>query len=83
MTCDTGQHTRGRAAGLKVTKVPAKDPGPEPDWDALDKPGTGVRAQRRERQAPLLGLDDLGEAIELSVGRRRLDCDWIDIDREH
>ncbi|MFF7764291.1 PIN domain-containing protein [Streptomyces griseorubiginosus] len=51
LTCDTGQHTRGRAAGLKVTKVPAKDPGPEPDWDALDKPGTGVRAQRRERQA--------------------------------
>ncbi|MFC7261496.1 PIN domain-containing protein [Streptomyces lutosisoli] len=51
LTCDTGQHTRGRAAGLKVTKVPAKDPGPEPDWEALDKPGTGVRAQRRERQA--------------------------------
>jgi hypothetical protein len=51
LTCDTGQHTRGRAAGLKVTKVPAKDPGPEPDWSAQDKPGTGVRAQRRERQA--------------------------------
>lgn len=50
LTCDTGQHTRGRAAGLKVTKVPAKDPGPEPDWTAQDKPGTGVRAQRREKQ---------------------------------
>lgn len=51
LTCDTGQHTRGRAAGLKVTKVATKDPGPEPDWEALDKPGTGGRAQRRERQA--------------------------------
>jgi hypothetical protein len=51
LTCDTGQHTRGCAAGLKVTKVPARDPGPEPDWDALDKPGNGTRAKRRERQA--------------------------------
>lgn len=50
LTCDTGQHTRGRAAGLPVTKVPAKDPGPEPDWSAQDKVGTGVRAQRRARQ---------------------------------
>lgn len=49
LTCDTGQHTRGRAAGLKVTKIPAKDPGPEPDWAAQDKPGTGVRAQRRAK----------------------------------
>jgi hypothetical protein len=51
LTCDTGQHTRGRAAGLKVTKVPAKDPGPEPDWETQDKPGNGTRAKRRERQA--------------------------------
>ncbi|MEU2207578.1 PIN domain-containing protein [Streptomyces hygroscopicus] len=51
LTCDTGQHTRGRAAGLKVTKVPAKGPGPEPDWEAEDKPGNGTRAKRRERQA--------------------------------
>ncbi|GAA3077885.1 PIN domain-containing protein [Streptomyces glomeratus] len=51
LTCDTGQHTRGRAAGLKVTKVLAKDPGPEPDWEAQDKPGNGTRAKRRERQA--------------------------------
>jgi hypothetical protein len=51
LTCDTGQHTRGRAAGLKVTKVPAKDPGPEPDWSAQDTPGNGTRAKRRERQA--------------------------------
>lgn len=50
LTCDTGQHTRGRAAGLEVTKVPAKDPGPEPDWEAQDKPGNGTRAKRRERQ---------------------------------
>lgn len=51
LTCDTGQHTRGRAAGLNVTKVPAKDPGLEPDWEAQDKPGNGTRAKRRERQA--------------------------------
>ncbi|MEV7863564.1 PIN domain-containing protein [Streptomyces hirsutus] len=51
LTCDTGQHTRGRAAGLEVTKIPTKDPGPEPDWEALDKPGTGMRAQRRAKQA--------------------------------
>ncbi|MET8181346.1 PIN domain-containing protein [Streptomyces sp. NPDC005336] len=51
LTCDTGQHTRGRAAGLKVTKVPAKDPGPEPDWDSQNKPGNGTRAKRRERRA--------------------------------
>ncbi|MER6736508.1 PIN domain-containing protein [Streptomyces puniciscabiei] len=50
LTCDTGQHTRGRAAGLRVTKVPAKDPGPEPDWEAQEKTGSGVRAQRRARQ---------------------------------
>lgn len=51
LTCDTSQHTRGRAAGLRVTKVATKDPGDEPDWSAADKPGTGVRAQRRARQA--------------------------------
>lgn len=50
LTCDTSQHTRGRAAGLKVTKVPTKDPGPEPDWETQNKPGNGVRAQRRQRQ---------------------------------
>jgi hypothetical protein len=51
LTCDTGQHTRGRAAGLKVTKVETKDPGPEPDWEAEAKPGNSTRARRRERQA--------------------------------
>jgi predicted ribonuclease YlaK len=51
LTCDTGQHTRGRAAGLKVTKVATKDPGPEPDWAAQNQPGNGTRARRRERQA--------------------------------
>jgi hypothetical protein len=61
LTCDTGQHTRGRAAGLTVTKVAAKDPGPEPDWSAQDKPGNGTRAQRRERRA--------------SVDRARADSD--------
>ncbi|WP_217140272.1 PIN domain-containing protein [Streptomyces sp. AC627_RSS907] len=48
LTCDTGQHTRGCAAGLTVTKVPAKDPGPEPDWEAVEKPG--LRAERRMKQ---------------------------------
>ncbi|MFE1849903.1 PIN domain-containing protein [Streptomyces sp. NPDC059489] len=51
LTCDTGQHTRGRAVDLKVTKVPAKDPGPEPDWEAEQASGNGTRAKRRERQA--------------------------------
>lgn len=50
LTCDTSQHTRGRAAGLQVTKVVTKDPGPEPDWSAPDRSGTGVRANRRGRQ---------------------------------
>lgn len=50
LTCDTSQHTRGRAAGLHVTKVPTKDPGQEPDWEAQAKPGNGTRARRRERQ---------------------------------
>ncbi|MEU0354997.1 PIN domain-containing protein [Streptomyces cyaneofuscatus] len=55
LTCDTGQHTRARAAGLRVIKVPATDPGPEPDWSAQDKPGTGARAMRREKRAAANG----------------------------
>lgn len=52
LTCDTSQHTRGRAAGLQVTKVATKDPGPEPDWEAQNQPGNGTRAKRRAaRQA--------------------------------
>ena len=52
LTCDTSQHTRGCNAGLQVTKVAIKDPGPEPDWDAQNKPaGNGTRALRRQRQA--------------------------------
>lgn len=52
LTCDTSQHTRGCAAGLQVTKVATKDPGPEPDWDEQNKPsGNGTRARRRERRA--------------------------------
>ncbi|MBB5936523.1 hypothetical protein [Streptomyces zagrosensis] len=51
LTCDTSQHTRGRAAGLQVSKVATKDPGAEPDWSALDGSGPGVRTQRRARQA--------------------------------
>ncbi|MFI8456905.1 PIN domain-containing protein [Kitasatospora sp. NPDC085464] len=53
LTCDTSQHTRGRAAGLQVTKMATKDPGSEPDWSAPDRSGTGVRAQRRARQAEI------------------------------
>ncbi|MFF8265667.1 PIN domain-containing protein [Streptomyces virginiae] len=51
LTCDTSQHTRGRAAGLQVSKVSMKNPGDEPDWSAPDRAGAGVRAQRRARQA--------------------------------
>lgn len=51
LTCDTGQHTRGCAASLQVTKIETKDPGPEPDWDAQGKPGNGTRARRRAKQA--------------------------------
>ncbi|MFJ2645286.1 PIN domain-containing protein [Streptomyces sp. NPDC087420] len=51
LTCDTGQHTRGRAAGREVTKIPAKDPGPEPDWASQGKPGHGTRQKRRDRAA--------------------------------
>ncbi|MFD5557783.1 PIN domain-containing protein [Streptomyces sp. NPDC127068] len=51
LTCDTGQHTRGRTAGLKVTKIPTKDPGPEPDRETAGRQATGTRAKRRERQA--------------------------------
>lgn len=51
LTCDTSQHTRGCNADLPVTKVKIKDPGPEPDWDAQNKPaGNGTRALRRQRQ---------------------------------
>jgi hypothetical protein len=51
LTCDTSQHTRGKAAGLHVTKVPTRDSEPEPDWEAQDSTGNGTRAKRRERQA--------------------------------
>ncbi|MFF5900124.1 PIN domain-containing protein [Streptomyces argenteolus] len=51
LTCDNGQHTRGWAAGLEVTKIPAKDPGPEPDWASQGKPGNGTRQRRRDRAA--------------------------------
>ncbi|WP_245173595.1 hypothetical protein [Streptomyces aureus] len=51
LTCDTGQHTRGRAAGAEGDEGAREDPGPEPDWEALDKPGNGMRTRRRERQA--------------------------------
>jgi hypothetical protein len=51
LTCDTGQHTRGCAAGLEVTKVPTQDPGPEPDWTKQGTPGNGTRARRKAEKA--------------------------------
>lgn len=55
LTCDTGQHTRGRMADLNVTKVPhSAGTGDEPDWEAEEArqqgKGTGTRAKRRARQ---------------------------------
>jgi hypothetical protein len=49
LTCDTSQHTRGRAGGLQVTKVATRDPGDEPDWSDPDRSSTGARARRRTR----------------------------------
>jgi len=60
LTCDTGQHTRGRAAGLQVTKIPAKDPGPEPDLAAQEGNGNRTRAKRRERLADQAADKPLG-----------------------
>ncbi|WP_045562723.1 PIN domain-containing protein [Streptomyces sp. FxanaA7] len=62
LTCDTSQHTRGRAAGLKVTKVATKDPGEEPDWETLNKPGNGTRAKRRARQAEAEAQEESGDS---------------------
>ncbi|MEU9578796.1 PIN domain-containing protein [Streptomyces chilikensis] len=51
LTCDTGQHTRGRAADLPVTKVPTEDPGPEPEWTKQGTPSNGTRARRKAQKA--------------------------------
>ncbi|MYS20486.1 PIN domain-containing protein [Streptomyces sp. DvalAA-14] len=54
LTCDTGQSTRGRMAGLKVTKLPSKaSAGPEPARDhegGGQERGNGGRAQRKNRR---------------------------------
>jgi hypothetical protein len=53
LTCDTGQDTRGRIAGLKVTKLPSKaGTGDEPPrHNGGNQPrGTGPRAQRKNRR---------------------------------
>jgi hypothetical protein len=54
LTCDTGQHTRGCLAGLKVTKIAhAAGTGEEPNWEAEEAKqgkGSGVRAQRKNRR---------------------------------
>ena len=54
LTCDTGQATRGRMAGLKVTKLPSRaGTGDEPPrhGNGGDQPrGAGSRAQRKNLQ---------------------------------
>ena len=54
LTSDTGQATRGRMAGLKVTKLPSNaGAGGEPPRQGRggDQPrGTGSRGQRKNRQ---------------------------------
>jgi hypothetical protein len=52
LTCDTGQATRGRLAGLQVTKLPSNAGiGDEPPRHGGDQPrGSGLRAQRKERR---------------------------------
>lgn len=52
LTCDTGQGTRGRVAGLKVTKLPSNaGTGREAPRRRGEQPrGTGLRAQRKNRR---------------------------------
>ena len=52
LTCDTGQATRGRVVGLKVTKLPSNaGTGDEPSRHSGEQPrGTGLRAQRKNRR---------------------------------
>ena len=54
LTCDTGQATRGRLAGLKVTKLPhTAGTGDQPLRDGQgsnQQRGTGSRAQRKNRR---------------------------------
>ncbi|MGW5099751.1 PIN domain-containing protein [Streptomyces sp. NPDC004100] len=52
VTYDTGQAMRARTRGLHVMKLVEPEEGEEPDRSGQDtKPGTGVRAQRRAREA--------------------------------
>jgi PIN domain len=54
LTCDTGQDTRGRMAGLKVTKLPSGagvgDEPPRHGSGGDQSRGTGLRAQRKNRR---------------------------------
>ncbi|GAA1585098.1 hypothetical protein GCM10009789_43470 [Kribbella sancticallisti] len=52
LTCDTGQGTRGRMAGLQVTKLPSKaGTGGEPPRHSGDQPrANGLRGQRKTRR---------------------------------
>jgi hypothetical protein len=75
LTCDTGQATRGRLAGLKVTKLPSKaGAGDEPPrHDGGDQPrGAGLRAQRKNRReveatAATAATDAQGETGEAQL----------------
>lgn len=50
LTCDTGQTTRGRIAGLKVTKLPSKaGTGDEPPRSGDQPRSNGTRAKRKSR----------------------------------
>jgi hypothetical protein len=67
LTCDTGQATRGRIAGLTVTKLSGKaGTGDEPPrHNGGDQPrGAGLRAQRKNRResAAAETADAQGEA---------------------
>lgn len=59
LTCGTGQTTRGRIAGLKVTKLPSRaGTGADPPRSGAgnEQPrGTGVRAQRKNRAEAVSG----------------------------
>ncbi|MCX4233258.1 PIN domain-containing protein [Streptomyces ortus] len=51
LTCDTSQATRGRLAGLPVTKLPSKaGTGDEPPRRGSQSRGNGTRAQRKNRR---------------------------------
>lgn len=63
---------RGRAAGLQVTKVPTKDPGPEPNWETQNKPTTvfahSGASDRTPRRRPEIRARRSGRPRSFSQG---------------